>query len=73
MNFADENEEPVNAEGESPEVERAVSDVGGSSELAGEMEAADEANAADDVSTDTDVEAADDATSARSCPTPSAT
>ena len=61
MNFADENEEPVNRETpeESPEVERAVGDVGESSELAGEMEAADEANAADDVSVDSDVEAAD--------------
>ncbi|MBK8294515.1 MAG: hypothetical protein IPK93_06970, partial [Solirubrobacterales bacterium] len=66
MNFADENEEPINAEtagesasGESPEVERAVSDVGGSSELAGEMEKADEANADDDVSVAADVEAAD--------------
>ncbi|HTU14760.1 MAG TPA: ATP-binding cassette domain-containing protein [Solirubrobacterales bacterium] len=46
------SEEPINSPGEqveeSPEVEAAVSDVGGSSELAGEVEAADEAAAADD-------------------------
>ncbi|MGK2955894.1 MAG: ABC transporter ATP-binding protein [Solirubrobacterales bacterium] len=63
MSQADENEEPINAESsgvdESPEVERAVDDVGDEG-LAAEMEAADEADSADDVSSDSDVAAAEE-------------
>lgn len=53
------SEEPINSPDkqvdESPEVEAAVSDVGGSSELAGELEAADEAAASDDGINEADV------------------
>jgi phospholipid/cholesterol/gamma-HCH transport system ATP-binding protein len=63
LSQADENEEPINADtsgaDESPEVERAIDDVGDQG-LAAEIEAGDEAAAADDVSSDSDVNAADE-------------